>query len=571
MVQIVKRKDDGQKQILSQNVVKEFREKSAEDIASKLAASAGIPYVDLHIFPIDAIDVGNIPEEKARQHKIACFQKKGNSLRILFFDPESKDANDYIDSLAKDNHWEIIRYIGSELSLEKAWAKYKKESLVESIDKYRLSLSGKDLDEFEEKFKDLLELKNNIGNISTTTAIGIIIAGSIKMKASDIHLEPQENGVRLRYRIDGILQDIGFFSQQIYSRFVSRIKMMGKMKLNIRDSAQDGHISIDMENQTGGASNVDIRVSIIPGNFGESIVMRILNQSETLLQIEDLGLKGLAFEKVEKQITQPNGLILTTGPTGSGKTTTLYALINRINNSGVKIITIEDPIEYRIEGISQTQISKNNYTFSEGLRAIVRQDPDVILVGEIRDKETADVAIDASLTGHLVISTLHTNNAPASIPRLVEMGAKDSLIASALNISIAQRLVRKLCPDCKKKYQPAEETINSLKKIISSISPKAKIDLPEKVEYLYQPVGCPKCHNLGYKGRIGIFEVMEVNKEIKQLIHSMSGEEEILKTALENGMTTMQQDGIIKALEGITSMEEIWRVTGKIDILSDKS
>ncbi|MCK9378909.1 MAG: GspE/PulE family protein [Candidatus Moranbacteria bacterium] len=569
MVQIIRQQksDEGDKS--TQKLVAELREQSAENIAAKLSEKTGIPYVDLHIFPIDSIDVQNIPEEKARGLKIACFQKNGNLVRILFFDPQSPEAIEYVATLAKENNWRISRYVGSDSSLEKAWGKYKKENLVENIDKYRLSLTGEDLEEFEEKFKDLLELKNNIGTIPTTEALGIIIAGSIKMKASDIHLEPQEDGVRLRYRIDGILQDIGSFSPKIYSSFISRIKMMGKMKLNVKDSAQDGHISIDLT-QVKEAANVDIRVSIIPGNFGESIVMRILNQSETLLQVEDLGLRGLAFEKVEKQVTQPNGLILTTGPTGSGKTTTLYALINRINNSGVKIITIEDPIEYRISGISQTQVSKSNYTFSEGLRAIVRQDPDVILVGEIRDKETAEVAIDAALTGHLVISTLHTNNAPASIPRLVEMGARESLIASSLNISIAQRLVRKLCPDCKKKYQPAQETIESLKKIVSAISPKAKINLPEKIDYLYQPVGCPNCHNLGYRGRIGIFEVMETSKEIKQLIHNLASEEEILKSALEDGMTTMQQDGIIKAIEGITSMEEIWRVTGKINILPDE-
>ncbi|TSD02028.1 MAG: Uncharacterized protein Athens071425_182 [Parcubacteria group bacterium Athens0714_25] len=569
MVQIIRKQTDNEGDKSTQKLVTELREQSAENIAAKLSEKTGIPYVDLHIFPIDSIDVQNIPENKARELKIACFQKNGNLVRILFFDPQSSEAVAYVDSLAKENNWRIAKYIGSDSSLEKAWGKYKKENLVENIDKYRLSLTGEDLEKFEEKFKDLLELKNNIGTIPTTEALEIIIAGSIKMKASDIHLEPQEDGVRLRYRIDGILQDIGSFSTKIYSSFISRIKMMGKMKLNIKDSAQDGHISIDLT-QVKEAANVDIRVSIIPGNFGESIVMRILNQSETLLQVEDLGLRGLAFEKVEKQITQPNGLILTTGPTGSGKTTTLYALINRINNSGVKIITIEDPIEYRITGISQTQVSKDNYTFSKGLRAIVRQDPDVILVGEIRDKETAEVAIDAALTGHLVISTLHTNNAPASIPRLVEMGARESLIASSLNISIAQRLVRKLCPDCKKKYQPAQETIESLKKIVSAISPKAKINLPEKIDYLYQPAGCPNCHNIGYRGRIGIFEVMETSKEIKQLIHNLSSEEDILKAALEDGMTTMQQDGIIKAIEGITSMEEIWRVTGKINILPDE-
>jgi type II secretory ATPase GspE/PulE/Tfp pilus assembly ATPase PilB-like protein len=341
--------------------------------------------------------------------------------------------------------------------------------------------------------------------------------------------------------------------------------MMGKMKINIRDIAQDGHFSIEMEN-----GKFNVRVNIIPGNLGESIVMRLLSQADVMLAVEDLGLRGLANEQLQKQIEKPHGMILTTGPTGSGKTTTLYALVNKLNTPGVKIITIEDPVEYEIKGISQTQINKSRgYTFAEGLRAIVRQDPDVILVGEIRDEETSDISVNAALTGHLVLSTLHTNNAPASIPRFIELGVKPNLIPASVNAFIGQRLVRKLCEHCREEYAPAKETINSIKKILSIISPKAKVEIPKEITHLYRPVGCDKCHGLGYKGRLGIFEVLTISENIEKLIMEMAGERELMQAALEDGMVTMAQDGILKAVEGLTSMEEVWRATGQTDFLEE--
>jgi len=341
--------------------------------------------------------------------------------------------------------------------------------------------------------------------------------------------------------------------------------MMGKMKINIRDIAQDGHFSVEMED-----GKINVRTNIIPGSHGESVVMRLLSQADIMLTVEDLGLRGLAYEHVQKEIEKPHGMILTTGPTGSGKTTTLYALVNKLNTAGVKIITIEDPIEYEVKNISQTQVAKDrNYTFAEGLRAVVRQDPDVILVGEIRDDETADISVNAALTGHLVLSTLHTNNAPASIPRFIELGIKPNLIAPSVNAFIAQRLVRKLCQHCREEYVPARETSDSVKKILSIISPKAKLEIPKTIEKLYRPVGCDKCHGIGFKGRIGIFEVLTISENIEKLILEMGGEREITQTALEDGMITMAQDGILKAIEGLTSMEEVWRATGQTEFLEE--
>jgi type IV pilus assembly protein PilB len=549
----------------TQTVIGKINKAEEEEQASGLARQFGLPYVDLNIFPIGSDDIRTIPEEDSRKYNVGVFQKKGVNYHFAVVDPGIPETLEYIKSLKDKNGWQISVYVVSHSSLKRIWDKYKEAPLLENIDMLKMSLQGKDLEEFEAQFKDLLELKKRMKEIPTTQVISIVMSGGIKMKASDIHFEPQEEEARLRYRIDGVLQDIGNFPHDVYRSIVSRIKMMGKMKINLREIAQDGHFSVETEQ-----GKIDVRVSIIPGNYGESIVMRLLNQTDVLLKVEDLGLRGLAYEEVQKQTEKTNGMILTTGPTGSGKTTTLYALINTLNVPGVKIITVEDPIEYQIKGISQTQVNKGKgYSFANGLRAVVRQDPDVVLVGEIRDEETADISVNAALTGHLVLSTIHTNNSAATIPRLIELGIKPNLIAPASNAFMAQRLVRRLCPDCKEKYVPAKETIESLKRILAIISPKAKVEIPKDIEFLYRPKGCPKCRSLGYRGRIGVYEVLTINEEIEKLILDMASESDITKAALENGMITMAQDGILKSVEGITSLEEVWRVTGQMDFLEE--
>ncbi|KKQ44596.1 MAG: Type IV pilus assembly protein PilB, partial [Candidatus Moranbacteria bacterium GW2011_GWC2_37_8] len=478
--------------------------------------------------------------------------KTGKEIRIGMLDPNNAEAISFIEKLKNDNGWIFHLYVISRSSLEKIWKRYAEIPLLENLEALQISLSGEDLEKFENEFGSMLDLKNRIREIPTTQIISIIMAGAVKMKASDVHFEPQEEEVRMRFRIDGVLQDIGKFPNDTYKFILSRLKMMGKMKINIRDIAQDGHFSVEMEN-----GKINVRTNIIPGNHGESVVMRLLSQADIMLSVEDLGLRGLAYEHVQKEIAKPHGMILTTGPTGSGKTTTLYALVNKLNTAGVKIITIEDPIEYEVKNVSQTQVAKDrNYTFAEGLRAVVRQDPDVILVGEIRDDETADISVNAALTGHLVLSTLHTNNAPASIPRFIELGIKPNLIAPS-------------CPHCREEYAPARETSDSIKKILSIISPKAKLEVPKEIEKLYRPVGCDKCHGLGFKGRIGIFEVLTISENIEKLILEMGGEREITQTALEDGMITMAQDGILKAIEGLTSMDEVWRATGQTEFLEE--
>ncbi len=554
---------DPEKQARADALLKKMHEASIEEEAATLAAKNGLSYIDLHLFPLDPEDLALIPKEDAKKHEVALFQKTGETTHIAIVDPGNQATLEYVQTLASGHGWDTTLHVVSRPSFEKALAAYTRTSLLESLDLIRVNLSGNDLEKFEENFGALLQLKDNLHQTSVSNILEVILAGAKKMKASDIHIEPEEDDARLRYRIDGVLQDVGKFSPDIYHLALSRIKMLGKMRLNVRDRAQDGHFFVTMDEK-----RIDIRVNSIPGKHGESLNMRLLSSDDIIVEVEDLGLRGLAYEEVRKQIEKPHGMILNTGPTGSGKTTTLYSLLNTINQPGVKIITVEDPIEYNLPGILQTEVSKSkSYTFAQALRAVVRQDPDVILVGEIRDDETADIAINAALTGHLVLSTLHANSAPASIPRLLELGVKPNLITSSVNALIAQRLVRKLCPSCRESYAPAEETVASLKQLISIVSPKAKITVPKTIDKLWKAAGCAECHFTGYRGRIGIFEVFVMSPTLIKIINDLGTEDEITKVALEDGMITMTQDGILKAIEGITTFEEVWRVADQGDML----
>jgi type II secretory ATPase GspE/PulE/Tfp pilus assembly ATPase PilB-like protein len=548
----------------AQAVLKKLRQSSIEEVASQLAQNTGFPYIDLHIFPIGSEDVLLIPEADAHRLHLTLFHKKGLQARFAILDPKQTEVLDYIKTLSTSKGWEAEIYVVSEPSLNRAFEQYKRRTFIDNLDLVRVELADTDLEAFDQDFQELLSLKES-RTVNTSRAMEIVLAGARKLDASDIHFETEEHVTRLRFRIDGVLQDIGDLPLDIYKLLLSRVKMLGKMRLNIRKEAQDGHFYVDIEGK-----RIDIRVNSIPGKFGESINMRLLSSEDIIVDVDQLGLRGLAQELVMKEIRKPHGMILNTGPTGSGKTTTLYTLLSTLNEAGTKIITIEDPIEYSLNGIVQTEVSKDHtYTFATALRAIVRQDPDIVLVGEIRDDETADIAVNAALTGHLLFSTLHANSAAAAIPRFIELGVKPSLITSAMNIIIAQRLVRKLCPHCKTSYEPAKETLNSITKLITIISPKAKVSLPQNVKELWQAGRCQRCHMTGYKGRIGIFEVLTMTPEISEIISNLGSEEEIFKAALENGMITMTQDGILKALEGITTLDEVWRVADQTEILQN--
>jgi len=384
---------------------------SEEERASALAKKLELPYIDTNLIPISNDSLKVLSEEDSRKFNLAVIQKAGKKITFASAQPENPATLDFIKKIQQEKGWDGKLFVISSYNLEKLWERYKKIVFTDILTQLNLSLTAENLKNFDQELKDLISLKERISELPTTQILSVIMGGGYKLGASDIHVEPQENDIRLRYRIDGVLHDVEFLPKTIYKSVISRIKMMSGMKINLRDIAQDGTFEINVTDK-----KIDIRVSLIPGNFGESVVMRLLDPSSIQVDIDSLGLRGLAYEEVQRQLSSPNGMILTTGPTGSGKTTTLYAIINKLNDPDTKIITIEDPIEYEVKGISQTQVEKSRgYTFASGLRAIVRQDPDVILVGEIRDEETADIAVNSALTGHLVLSTIHTNSAVATI------------------------------------------------------------------------------------------------------------------------------------------------------------
>jgi type II secretory ATPase GspE/PulE/Tfp pilus assembly ATPase PilB-like protein len=404
-------------------------------------------------------------------------------------------------------------------------------------------------------FKALIE-SSALENV--TALLEIILGGAIKLNASDVHLEPEKEQAKIRMRLDGNLQDVVFLDKKNYEGIVSRIKLLSELKFNISDRPQDGRFSILWQGES-----IEIRSSLIPAEFGESVVMRILNP-KSLISMETLGMRKDLFEIIAKEIKKPNGMAIVTGPTGSGKTTTLYAFLKKLANPEIKIITIEDPIEYRLEGISQTQVApEKGYDFANGLRSIMRQDPDVILVGEIRDQETADIALQAALTGHFVLTTLHTNDAAGTIARLVSLGANPANIGPAINLALAQRLVRKICPDCAEFKKISNDELKKIKNGLSGLPKTTPLpEISEKIKIAHAK-GCPKCNLTGYRGRLGIFEAFLVDDDMEKFIQTSPSIATVREKAIKNGMVTMHQDGLIKVLEGETTLAELEKITGQ--------
>lgn len=403
---------------------------------------------------------------------------------------------------------------------------------------------------FKEKIEE--NLKKTV-----TEIVEIIFGGTVNLEGSDIHFEPGEKDCRLRIRIDGILEDVFFLPTKTYEGVLSRIKLLSGLKLNVTDRPQDGRFSLFFKPDE---KPIEIRISTLPSERGETIVARILNP-KSLISLKELGLREDLFKIFKREIQKPNGMIIVTGPTGSGKTTTLYAFLKEINKPELKIITIEDPIEYRLEGVQQTQVDPvHGYDFANGLKSIMRQDPDVILVGEIRDSETASIALQAALTGHLVFSTLHTNDAAGTVARLIALGEKPVNIAPAINMAIAQRLVRKVCKKCAKFEKPKKEEKTKIEETLKDIS--EKIPVP-KFEKIPKAIGCQDCNFTGYRKRTGIFEAILFDEEIEKLILKSPSISELKEMAIKKGMVTMYQDGILKVLKGETTIEEVERVTQK--------
>ncbi|MFH1745081.1 MAG: GspE/PulE family protein, partial [bacterium] len=541
----------------------QIRIKDEERSAEARATDMSLPYVNLFGFPISPEALKLIDEKEAKELQAVCFFYDGEHIRIAAVHPEDEKVKKRLNEICKEYFSEGGLYLVSQHSMEYSLRLYRTLPKIRKFVR-GVSIEEKDLNKFEKEITDYKSLGEKINEVNITDVITLILATAIKTGASDIHIEAEENGIVVRFRIDGILQEAAEIKKESWKKIISRIKMLAKVKINVEGQPQDGRFSIHLKKE-----RIDVRVSFFPTNYGESVAMRLLFSGAAGLPFEDLGLLPEVEEVLKKEIKKPNGLILSAGPTGSGKTTTLYAILKKLNQPGMKIITLENPIEYQLEGVSQSQIDlKKDYTFAKGLRSLLRQDPDIVMVGEIRDLETAEISIQASITGHLVLSTLHTNDAAGVIPRLIDLGVKPYFLTPAINAVIGQRLVRKLCPECRTEHKLTEAEEEQVKKILAVLSPKAGLKVPNELPKIYKAgQGCANCSGLGYKGRIGIYEVFIMNDNIKELTAQKAQAFKILQQAIENGMVTMLQDGILKVLKGMTSLDEVYRVIGKFDYI----
>lgn len=504
-----------------------------EDIARARADASGVPYMNLADYVIDASLTKLIPETVANKYKAVPLFKILDTLTIAMVDPKDIEALDNIRRIAKVNNVDPV--LVSARSIEQVLNTYYGEgNSVEEIVRAIENKKG-----FAEK-SSLIEIAEEAPVIKL---VNVLINNAVKNRASDIHIEPEAQVLRIRYRIDGILHEEYSLPKKLQNAVISRIKILSDIDIAESRRPQDGKIGMKLENK-----DLDIRVSTFPTVHGENVVMRLLDRSSVLFGLKDLGFTRESLEVFSKMIQQPNGIILVTGPTGSGKTTTLYSALSTISTMEKNIITIEDPVEYELPLVRQTQVNtKAEVTFANGLRSILRQDPDVIMVGEIRDKETAEIAIQASLTGHLVFSTLHTNDAASSLTRLIDMGLEPFLISSSLILIVAQRLVRQICPKCKEEHSPSAAALKDL-----------GLDINTR---LFHGKGCSACKNTGFTGRIGIFEILVVNETIRKMVEEKDSADVIRKKAIESGMRTLREDGLEKAKQGLTTAEEILRVT----------
>lgn len=538
-----------------------LRGREEEALAETLAAHHGVPYLDLSVHPINIDALRVIKEADAREAEVAVFNATDKDINVAVLSPKNPKAITAIENLKSQGYRPDI-FMVSHASLKKVWDRYKDLSYSFETQSGALDISNDEILKMTKEVTELPDIKRMIEEVlelkrsyRISRILEIILAGGLALKASDIHLEPEESKLRLRYRLDGVLTDVLFFDKETYELLLSRIKLVSELKLNVKEKAQDGRFSIKLE-----SAEIEVRTSMLPGPYGESIVLRILNPDAIGVEFEKLGIHPKLMEVLNKEIKKPNGMILTTGPTGSGKTTTLYAFLKKIYTSDIKVVTIENPIEYHLEGIVQTQTDPDKgYTFAEGLRSALRQDPDVIMVGEIRDGETATTAVNAALTGHLVLSTLHTNNAAGAFPRLLDLGVNPKVISSALTVSIAQRLIRSLCPHCKKERALDAREKEIVDRILSEVKDPTYLEGVQR-EKIWGPVGCPKCGLIGYKGRIGVFEAIVVDSNIEKVVVENPSERDIRAAAESQKMLTLPQDGIIKILTGVTSMEELERV-----------
>ena len=538
--------------------LEELHKREEEALAEMLAKKYGVEYVDLTKKSIDTDALRLIPEEEAHAAEIAAFRKNRKKLFVAMRAPERPDSLQAIEKVTRLGY-EVVRFIVSHASLVHAWDRYHDLSCATETEAGILTLANETIQQMLDKLRTLddvrAEIASHAGSKDThriSRILEIIMAGALGLGASDVHLEPEEVGVRMRLRLDGVLTEVTMFDAPTYALISSRIKLLSGLKLNIKNAAQDGRFSIVVNDK-----EIEIRTSILPGACAVTIVMRVLDPTTIALPMEKLGFDKYLMEIFNMEIAKPNGMILNTGPTGSGKTTTLYAFLRQVHNPGIKIVTIEDPIEYHLPGIVQTQVSKD-YTFAEGLRSTLRQDPDVIMVGEIRDAEVASTAVHAALTGHLVFSTLHTNDAAGTFPRLIDMGVNADILGAAITTAMAQRLVRRLCENCREPKPLTGADKKLMEPLLKNI-PHAD-ELPKNRDTMWIAKGCEKCGGLGYKGRIAVVEVILMDKEIEETVRHTSSERDIWHAAKHQQIRRMAQDGAVKVLQGVTSLDELGRV-----------
>ena len=537
------------------NINREFQEKSV----LKQAESLNLPYVNIGKTPLNPDFLKLIDVITARKARIIPFFRVGKKVRVAVEDINNPDTKAAIKAL-ESKGFEININLASAAGIDDALdiytqtQKYRKLEIVESVEQ-------KSIKTYEKEIASLKELAVKLDTVTAEEGLNLLDVGAMKTGASDIHYEPSEKIVNVRFRIDGVLHHVFEIKTETYRKFANQLKYQSRMQLNVTTVPQDGRYDFKYNDQ-----RIAVRVSSIPTPYAESFVCRYLPGEEIALSFEELGFQGLSLEKLHKVCSISHGMVLVTGPTGSGKTTTLYSILAKMNTPEAKIITLEDPVEYNLRGITQSQIDeKRDYDFAKGLRAILRQDPNIVMLGEVRDLETAQTASQAALTGHVVLSTLHTNSAIETIPRLVNMGLPPYMIGPSLNTIIAQRLVRKVCPKCST-MEPisdsAKKEFTTIMTNLKNVNPEAAVEAPEKVPTAH---GCDECSQTGYKGRLVICEVITLNNVLKDLILNKASLVEMVAVARKDGMMTMKEDGLIKVAEGLTTLEEVYRVTNVLD------
>lgn len=526
----------------AEKIIVEHNFANTEQIVQARAQQLGVPFIKLEGSAISAEVLNLIPEAVARRYKLIPFQREGDTIFVAMADPLDLQVMQFIE---KKSAMKIRGFIGIPEDILKAISEqYSQNLTVEVTSALKEVGEASNLGKPSELDETEVIREAPVSNIVTQ-----FLEYAIKTRASDIHIEPEETQTRVRYRIDGILHEKVLLPKKVHDAVISRIKILSGLKIDERRLPQDGRFSFEFNNK-----GVDLRISTLPTVFGEKVVMRLLPKSQKPPTLIELGLRATALKNLETQLIRPHGIILICGPTGSGKTTTLYSILSKLSSTKVNILTVEDPVEYHISGANQVQINPQiGLTFASALRSFLRQDPNIILVGEVRDTETAELAIQAALTGHEVFSTLHTNSASGALPRLLDMGMEPFLLASAINAVVGQRILRKLCAFCRIPYTPPPEVMDYIKVELGPYNPHGDVKF-------FKAKGCSQCGNLGYKGRIGIFEVLSVSEKIMKLILTRASTADIEKLAREEGMITLKQDGILKSVEGMTTLEEVLRV-----------